>query len=329
MERIERYIEKLLLTHDCVILPDFGGFVAHYEPSYQAEEDGAFFPPVRSLSFNPKLTINDGLLVQAYMQTYDITYPEASGILKQEIEQIRSTLNSTGEFLFENIGKITLEGSNRLVYSPNHISGVASPELYGLESFQQSEYVMKKEETASPIEDSIFSKQHTHQTGKNKNYYVIRLNKTFTHYAAAAIVAVVSFLTFSSPVINTQNKEQGLTASSPFIYNIPLTYKPAATPKQIAVNTTAVKKEAPQQEVVSDTPYYTIVLASAIKKNNAQTFIGQLNKAGLKEACYIMDKHMSRVIYSKYDTETSAYQALRRLRAHAEFSEAWILRIIP
>ena len=51
MERIEKYIEKLLLTHDCVILPDLGGFVAHYEPHYQSEEDHSFFPPTRSLSF--------------------------------------------------------------------------------------------------------------------------------------------------------------------------------------------------------------------------------------------------------------------------------------
>ena len=108
MERIEKYIEKLLLTHDCVILPDLGGFVAHYEPHYQSEEDHSFFPPTRSLSFNPQLLVNDGLLVQAYMQTYDTTYPEASRLLKQEIDKIKHAIDFNGSYRFENLGVLEL-----------------------------------------------------------------------------------------------------------------------------------------------------------------------------------------------------------------------------
>ena len=32
MIELARHIEILLLENDCVIIPDFGGFIAHYQP---------------------------------------------------------------------------------------------------------------------------------------------------------------------------------------------------------------------------------------------------------------------------------------------------------
>ena len=33
MIELARHIEILLLENDCVIIPDFGGFIAHYQPA--------------------------------------------------------------------------------------------------------------------------------------------------------------------------------------------------------------------------------------------------------------------------------------------------------
>ena len=42
MLRIITHIERLLLTHDCVILPKFGGFVLQILPAtYEEEEHSA------------------------------------------------------------------------------------------------------------------------------------------------------------------------------------------------------------------------------------------------------------------------------------------------
>ena len=71
MIELSRHIESLLLAHDCVIVPGLGGFVAHYVPARRIAEEQLFLPPSRSVGFNQQLTINDGLLVQSYMQAYD------------------------------------------------------------------------------------------------------------------------------------------------------------------------------------------------------------------------------------------------------------------
>ena len=76
MNELSRHIEILLLDNDCVIVPDFGGFMAHHSPAELDKETGSFYPPQRTLGFNSQLTLNDSLLAQSYVEAYDISYPE-------------------------------------------------------------------------------------------------------------------------------------------------------------------------------------------------------------------------------------------------------------
>ena len=68
MIELERHIEVLLLDNDCVIVPDFGGFMAHHVDARYDEADGSFVPPIRTLGFNPQLKINDSLLIHSYIE---------------------------------------------------------------------------------------------------------------------------------------------------------------------------------------------------------------------------------------------------------------------
>ena len=71
MIELAQHIEALLLENDCVIVPNFGGFVAHYAPATYVKEENLFLPPTRTIGFNPQLKLNDGVLVQSYMSAYD------------------------------------------------------------------------------------------------------------------------------------------------------------------------------------------------------------------------------------------------------------------
>ncbi len=59
---ISQYIKELLILNDCVIIPEFGGFVANYKPA--TIENNQFFPPAKEIAFNNKLVSNDGLLIK-------------------------------------------------------------------------------------------------------------------------------------------------------------------------------------------------------------------------------------------------------------------------
>ena len=54
MINLERHIEVLLLSNDCVIVPNFGGFMAHHIEAHYDKLDTMFFPPIRTIGLNPQ-----------------------------------------------------------------------------------------------------------------------------------------------------------------------------------------------------------------------------------------------------------------------------------
>ena len=59
---IEKLIGDLLLRHNCVVVPSFGGFVAKQVSAVIDYKTGVMHPPKKSLLFNKQLINNDGLL---------------------------------------------------------------------------------------------------------------------------------------------------------------------------------------------------------------------------------------------------------------------------
>ena len=108
MIELERHIEILLLDCDCVIVPGFGGFVAHHRDARFDDADNMFLPPLRTLGFNPKLNMNDSLLVQSYVEAYDISYPEALARVETEVDELKHNIEKDGYYEFENLGHISL-----------------------------------------------------------------------------------------------------------------------------------------------------------------------------------------------------------------------------
>lgn len=97
MIQLGKHIEILLLENDCVIVPDFGGFMAHHLSARYEESEGIFLPPLRTLGFNPQLRLNDSLLAQSYVETYDISYPEALRRIAAEVEELKQWLVEKGQ----------------------------------------------------------------------------------------------------------------------------------------------------------------------------------------------------------------------------------------
>ena len=90
MKDLAKHIEVLLLENDCVIVPELGGFVAHYVSAKYDERDGLFLPPMRTIGFNPQLTINDSLLAQSYAKVYRISMTEAAERIEKTVQCIKN-----------------------------------------------------------------------------------------------------------------------------------------------------------------------------------------------------------------------------------------------
>ena len=60
---VPHYISELLFLHECVIIPEFGGFVGSRKSAELNKFTGTLSPPSKQILFNPNLKSNDGLLV--------------------------------------------------------------------------------------------------------------------------------------------------------------------------------------------------------------------------------------------------------------------------
>lgn len=149
MKNLARHIDLLLHNNECVILPGFGGFIAQSVPAYYVEEEHLFYPPSRSISFNAAITMNDGLLAQSYMKSYQVDYARATYMIDVAIENLRDILDEEGEVTLPRIGTFKQDIHHSLQFTPEQAS-LASPQYFGLSTFFMKELSMLQQSSQQP-----------------------------------------------------------------------------------------------------------------------------------------------------------------------------------
>jgi Cell division protein len=129
---ISHYIKEILLLNDCVIIPEFGGFIANYKPA--KVENNQFFPPSKEIAFNNKLVSNDGLLVNYISDVEGINYFEAKQKLDSFVEETLLNLERNRNVYFEGIGYLHYDSKENLQFEPQLKENLLV-DSYGLKSF--------------------------------------------------------------------------------------------------------------------------------------------------------------------------------------------------
>ena len=363
---IERHIEILLLDNDCVIVPGLGGFTAHHVEARYDESDGVFLPPLRTLGFNQQLKINDSLLVQSYIEAYDISYPEALRRIEGEVEELRQRLANDGYYEMTDIGVLEMNEDGNIIFTPCE-AGILTPGLYGLSSFEMQP-LMAEESTASasstqvqkpnvepaPITTTVFDQvrqkeetsandagQDTDNDEDAEKTICIKVSWLRNAGIAAAAAVLLFFVIFPISHSGLKNVNIGDFNGTSFFSKL--------MPKDSQMNNINISeikasaKDSSRQsvkdsvkDIVKDSikviepkvksDTFCIVLASCIPQKNAERYVEQLHKKGFDKAYAMVNNKMVRVIYGNYTSETDAYNDLQKIRSNDEFEQAWILK---
>src|SRR3712207_1807456 len=113
---IQEHIQKLLWEHDCVIIPDFGGLITHYEPARIHPVRHVFLPPSKRVAFNEKLKLNDGLLISTFAYDRKITAEEAGRQVGAFVRQLQAELQTTQRFELRGIGLFRLNAEQKIEF---------------------------------------------------------------------------------------------------------------------------------------------------------------------------------------------------------------------
>ncbi|MDN0079861.1 SPOR domain-containing protein [Bacteroides gallinaceum] len=194
MIELAKHIEVLLLENDCVIVPGLGGFIAHYRSSIYNKEMREFYPPVRTIGFNPKLVMNDGLLVQSYMQTYNTDFPDASRKIENVVNALKEKLYQEGSVSLGQVGSLYYNMNGVYEFEPAE-NGFFTPSLYGLETF-----TFQKLAFSTSLNVKKEREERLPRLSANKT------NPTSWHWTRSIAVVAATILLFflcSVPVKNT------------------------------------------------------------------------------------------------------------------------------
>jgi len=363
---LERHIEILLLDNDCVIVPDLGGFMAHYSEAHYDDSDQMFLPPSRTLGFNPALKMNDSLLAQSYIEAYDISYPEALKRIEDEVNELRQHIENEGYYELNDIGVLRVNEYGSYEFEPCE-AGILTPALYGLSSveidplesiapaFVETKTRPVKIETATDSETKEEKAWEVKMTSplfdEDDNDDKVHIRVSVLRNIAAAAIAIFAFFMISTPLNNGSRKEMSmLNMNTETLTRIlpkttvqgvaevkGITAKELNKKEENAIQKTEVENLETSSSSVSENqevkpkeqnlPYYTIVLASHVSKKNAAAYVEKLRKAGFNEAQVYSGRSTTRVIFNQYKSEAEAYGALHEMREYTEFNDAWVYKV--
>jgi hypothetical protein len=232
MSTVEELIGNLLLRHNCVIVPSFGGFVAKQTSATIDYKNGVMLPPRKSILFNRQLINNDGLLISEFAASNQVYYSSAEASVKYSVadwnDKLRNgervTLDRVGHLFYDQEKNICFEQDrffNLLLesYGLGKVHFVSEEDLKVVQHISERSPIHSEEVEESPFRlvalpmiDAVeaFSKEEEivlHPAAKEKS----RVWK----YIAAAVLLPVGFYSFWIPM-KTNVLESGLLSFRDF-----------------------------------------------------------------------------------------------------------------
>ena len=338
MLRIITHIERLLLVHDCVIVPKFGGFVLQAVPAVREAENHTFRPLRKEIGFNMTLQHNDGLLAESYMQVYHVNYRQAQLMLEEDITDMTSSLQRNGKLSLGVLGSFSIGQEGQMVFRPEE-TDLFSVNSYGLPAFHFPVLMPLQVERE---EVSLL----TEKKKKKKDTFYIPVSRKLLRAMVASAAAIALFLLVSTPVKDVN--QDAYTAS--FIPTEMVSYKSAVATEQqkeeIAEVVVAPEGSVPapvvnatpaprKQEVVSkpeirteqaktNVKMYHIVIASFPSETQADEYIAGVNKGECKHVSKVVRDGKYRIYADRFDNRKDAETYMATLRQNPKYKDAWL-----
>lgn len=292
---VANYIHDLLFRHDCVIVPNFGGFVTNRIGAQIEEVTHTFYPPTKQISFNAHLKHNDGLLINYIAKAEDISFDKATNKVTSAVISWKKDAQSNG-FVLDKVGHFSYTENDQLVFKPlkdvNYLSSA-----FGLASFHSEP--VKRVEKVIPL-TPVASKSKVGSLAK--------------YAAAAAIILSLSVVGWNGYQTNMQQKEiakeqknlEDKIQSATFVISNPL--------PTVQLNVT--KEEAK--------PYH-VVAGSFQFLENAEKKVKQLKAKGYNATILGKNKWgLTQVAYESFSAKSDAFKNLAAIRK-SDSKDAWLL----
>lgn len=337
MATIQHYIQELLFERDCVVVPDFGGFITNFQSAKLDRSLNFISPAKRWVAFNSLLKNDDGLLSHFIAKSEGISVEETTIKIRAFVDALKFRLRNSEQVYLEHIGFFELNKENKLVFTP------LSEQNYCSDSFGLSTvhiYPKRNQEIESPQVESktkllVFrgadrAAERVVKTSKKTAATVKKLVPFMTGVATAVLLGIGILSYEEQNSLSTMNPFVGITARKPV---------PAPIIETKSRFETLSKDIQPSQDSIatssgnSDISYtnkgdYFVIVGSFGSEANAQKFVKELQSKGFSNATVIEPEKKGKLIKvaaNAYHNENEAYTQSTSIKSKLRAS-AWIFK---
>lgn len=298
--KITSYLNDLLYRYDCVIIPDFGGFVTQQIGATFHKSTQTFQPPSKRISFNHLLNKNDGLLINYVATAENISYEKASNAIALTVIKWQKELQKN-KVVLDNIGSLSLNENKQIVFEPDTSTNF-STNAFGLASVKTKYAVRPKKEVVS------INATTTENPTKKKV-------PAFIKYAATA--AILLTIGFAGNSIYQEKQQQTL-----------LTNQQNKLKKRIQSATFKITNPLPALELnvtkkVSK-PYHVVAGAFQFPENALKRVNQLTNKGYNAKIIGVNEWGLTQVVYESFVSRNNAINYLNKIRKE-DSKDAWLL----
>lgn len=231
MSELSDIVGILLMRNNCVVIPNFGGFVASLVSAQVDVSKGIITPPKKALSFNRNLNNNDGLLISTLAQENRTSFDDASKIVTDKVDQIKSALNKGERVHFQNVGFLYINKAGSIAFEQDRffnllLSSYGLSNVHFVAEDKTVESSVNTDEIDQPKivamnekkeQESKTKKEPVDDGSDNVKEIKPRTNvlKTIVKYAAAAAFIPIVFYSFWIPM-KTDVLQSGVIFSQDF-----------------------------------------------------------------------------------------------------------------
>jgi hypothetical protein len=299
MTEFYTFLEHLLYDHECVIIPQFGGFVVNAQDFQFNAKEGKIYPKRKCVAFNEKLKTDDRFLTTEWAKKQSISQKEASAEIANLAKEIKSAILSQGELTFGVLGSFTYNTENRLAFSPNPDFN-ADLAVFGLFPVSLGHSIPKVKKpilVAVPVaEDQPLVFPDTKPLKLSRSAYVYAL--------VAFIIGGLGAFFLTEPASN-----QSQSSLNPIKIETKASVAPVVVPKALPVKPVTVQQKTIVTPVTAEAPIdqelIYLVAASFQSLAQAEKGLKEFKSRGFEQAEIVLKNEQTKFYRISVGTEHS------------------------
>ena len=303
--RLANYISELLYRYECVIIPEFGGFITQEISATINHYTHTFNAPSKLIGFNAQLKKNDGLLINYVATSEAMPFDQAATWIATEVAEWKNLLK-TETLELQGLGSITQNELGILSFEPSHEVNYLTSS-FGLQSY------------VSPAINRIKYKEQV-KALQPKTPVVQSESKSANSFIkyAASIAIIFALGTFGWNEYQKSIHNELLAEAEMQQLKVEKTIQEATFEIQNPLPSITVN-------VIKETYDYHVIAGAFREPGNAEKKVNQLKAAGFDAKILGVNKwNLTQVAYASFNSRAEALSSLRKIQK-TDSKDAWLL----